>query len=318
MMSRLTPFLALVCVVGCSAEKEVFSSDPRETLRPPLSDAGEPSVTGMVVDASAPSIDAGVSTRADAATDAPAVAPELCDGVDNDRNGTVDDVDVGNDGVCDCLLIATLGKAGGSGQGDVFGGWLDARSDNGAADLADQTLTPELLARYQVIVAQDVHDQRAYSAAEIDALQRWVENGGGLLTLIGYAGVEERTNANAILARFGLDYGAKPILPRSGGKTVAVKTWVPHPVTTGVTSVGVDNGYEVGGDGTALASEGGFTLLRAKEVGRGHVLAWGDEWITYNTEWSSNAGYQVEPLWLNMIKWLTAAKVCQVPPPALL
>jgi hypothetical protein len=267
----------------------------------------------MLVDASAPSLDARAASRADAAVDAHSVAAEVCDGMDNDGNGTVDDVDVGNDGVCDCLLIATLGKVGGSGKGDVFGGWLDARSDNAATDLADQTLTPELLARFQVIVAQDIHDQRAYTAAEIDALQRWVENGGGLLTLIGYAGVEERTNANAILARFGIDYGDKPILPRSGGKTIAVKTWQPHPVTAGVASVGVDNGYPVQGAGTVLASEGGFDLLRAKEVGSGHVLAWGDEWITYNTEWASDNGYQVEQLWLNMIKWLTAAKVCQVP-----
>jgi hypothetical protein len=271
-------------------------------------------VTGMQVDASAVSIDARVVSERDASTDAPRPLPEVCDGVDNDLNGTADDVDVGHDGVCDCLAIATLGKPGGSGKGDVFGSWLDTRSDTGAADLGAQTLTPELLARYQVIVAQDIHDQRVYTSAELDALQRWVESGGGLLTTTGYAGVSERTNVNGILARFGLDYADKPILPRSGGKTIPVRTWTPHPVTMGVTSVGVDNGYEVRGAGAVLASEGGLTLLRAQEVGSGHVLAWGDEWITYNTEWSDDAGYQVEQLWLNVIKWLTAAKVCQVPP----
>jgi hypothetical protein len=307
-------------LLGCAAEKEVLTSDPRETLLPMLPDAGEPTVIGSIdVDARAPlALDAAFASS-DAAPDAGRSSPEVCDGLDNDGNGTVDDVDVGHDGVCDCLLIATLGKAGGSGQGDVFGSWLDARSDSGATDLKDQTLTKELLARFQVIVAQDIHDQRAYSAAEIDALQQWVEAGGGLLTLVGYAGVDERTNVNNVLARFGLDYGSKPILARNGAaKTIPVKTWAPHPVTTGVTAVGVDNGYAAEGTGIALASEGGYDLLKAKEVGSGHVLAWGDEWITYDSEWKNNTDYQVEHLWLNMIKWLTAARVCQVPPPPLL
>lgn len=125
---------------------------------------------------------------------------EVCDGVDNDGDGIIDNVDKNKDGVCDCLLIATLGVKGGSGQGDVLAAWLTARSDTGATDLADQTLTPELLAKFQVIVAQ----------------------------------------------------------------------------------------------------------------GKGHVFLWGDEWITYNSEWNDHPDYQVQLLWLNAIKWLTAAGECQV------
>jgi hypothetical protein len=308
--------VALVCALGCADEQQVLTSDPMATPARPLADAGARADTGGVgLDASArPQLDSAIAARSDAASAAPPPPAERCDGVDNDGNGTVDDVDVGRDGVCDCLLIATLGKAGGSGSGDVFGSWINARSDNGADDLADQTLTPELLAKYQVIVAQDLHDQRAYSPAEIDALVAWVHAGGGLLTLIGYAGVDERTQANAILARFGIDYGSKPILARSGVKTIPVTTWTAHPVTAGITAVGVDNGYPVEGGGGVLAQEGGYDLLRALEVDAGHVLAWGDEWITYDSEWKNNTDYQVELLWLNMIKWLTAARVCQVPP----
>ncbi|HEY6878864.1 MAG TPA: hypothetical protein VI299_12630 [Polyangiales bacterium] len=296
-----------VCALGCASNHEV-SSYPVD-LAPGL-DGGAPTAA-TVVDANAGKIDAALPARGDAAA---ADEPEVCDGVDNDANGIIDDVDVGRDGVCDCLLIATLGHPGGSGQGDVFGTWLDARSDQGAAELGDATLTPQLLAKYQLIVAQDLHNLDAYSPQELDALEAWVRAGGGLLTLIGYAKPDERTNANAILARFGIDYGAMPILPRSGQATVPVRDWVPHPVTEGVTAVGVDNGYPVEGAGSALASEAGYTLLRAAPIGEGHVLAWGDEWITYDSEWQNGGSYQVERLWLNMIKWLTAARVCQVPP----
>src|SRR5215471_12066654 len=65
---------------------------------------------------------------------------EICDGIDNDGNGIIDDVDVGHDGICDCLLIATLGVPGTWGQGDVFAAWLSSRSNFGAADLNDQVL----------------------------------------------------------------------------------------------------------------------------------------------------------------------------------
>lgn len=36
--------------------------------------------------------------------------PEICDGKDNNADGLVDNVDAGNDGVCDCLKVATLGE----------------------------------------------------------------------------------------------------------------------------------------------------------------------------------------------------------------
>src|SRR5690606_27364464 len=115
---------------------------------------------------------------------------EVCDGVDNDGNGIIDDVDIGEDGVCDCIRIATLGLAGQWGNGDVFAEWLSTRAVQGAASLADQVLTPELLEPYQVIVAQNVSTiGRTYGDSEIAALQAWVEGGGGLMTLIGYAGV---------------------------------------------------------------------------------------------------------------------------------
>jgi hypothetical protein len=243
-------------------------------------------------------------------------SPEVCDGTDNDGNGIIDDVDVGNDGICDCLRIATLGEPGKWGEGDVFATWLSTRSESGATDLAGQVLTKELLEGFQVIVAQDLSALgRTYAAAEIAALDAWVRAGGGLLTLIGYGDPPERANANALLGSFGMAYGAEQILQKNGGATVPITGWVDHPATQGVSRVGVDNGYPVEGSGVTLATEQGHVMLKAQEVEEGHVLVWGDEWITYNSEWKDHPDYQVELLWVSMIKWLTPRNVCQVPIP---
>lgn len=243
--------------------------------------------------------------------DAAGLGPEVCDGVDNDRNGIIDDVDEGGDGICDCLLIATLGSAGMWGDGDVFAAWLDARSDVGAVDLADQVLTPELLAPYQVIVAQDMYG-RDYTDAEATALREWIEDGGGLMTLTGYhVDSSERTNINQLLEPSGIQYDATPIL--AGSPTIPVTTWHEHPVSDSVMQVGVDRGYEVVGDGEVIAEEDGLVLLRATTLGAGKVLVWGDEWITYDSEWVENPQYQLERFWLNAIKWLTPEAECQVP-----
>jgi hypothetical protein len=323
----LVGFCALVALAcaACASEQEVLVSDPAATATSAASDAAVVVVQPFVgIDGGltvAPPMDAGARADAgslDASTGDAAPtrsAVEVCDGADNDGNGTIDDVDLMRDGICDCLKIATLGIPGGSGEGDIFGSWLDSRSDSPATPLRDAQLTPELLRQYQIIVVEDLHTlKRTYSDAELDSLAAWVRNGGGLMTLIGYAKPDERTNVNELLRRFGVSYGEQPILARTGTTTVAVSTWLgPHPVVEGVKRVGVDNGYPVLGEGTTLAREGGFDLLKVQEVGNGHLIVWGDEWITYDSEWSRQSDYQVERLWVNMIKWLTVARVCQVP-----
>jgi len=241
---------------------------------------------------------------------------EVCDGIDNDGNGFVDDVDVGNDGVCDCLRIATLGEAGQWGEGDVFATWLEERSDDGAHPLGSQELTDELLADYQIIVVQNVSAiGRSYAASEVEALQTFIANGGGVMTMIGYADPSEIDNVNLLLEPLGLSYGATQILGGSGGSTTPVTEWTAHPITAGITLVGVDNGYPVQGAGTVYAQQGGWDVGRALDTGTGHVAMWGDEWISYDSEWNDHPEYQVEQFWINMIHWLTPVEDCQIPVP---
>jgi len=256
---------------------------------------------------------------------------EVCDGVDNDGNGIIDDVDADHDGMCDCLRAGVLGYPGDRAMSqlqDLMHGRAVA-----TARLAGQELTPALLSELDVVIVQDVQDGeaagtigkegigvgigRAYSAAEVQALQDWVVAGGGLMALSGYTGnTGEVTNANRLLAPFQMSYGTEFVLP-AGGSSRPVTHWESsHPLANGVTQVGIDSGHSVSG-GTLVAWEptrGAYDVGRAEEWSRGHVFVWADDWITYDSDWNI-AQYQNRRLWLNSFKWLATAGYCQVPIP---
>jgi hypothetical protein len=253
--------------------------------------------------------------------------PEVCDGVDNDENGITDDVDAGGDGVCDCLSIGTIGHIGPwSNGGNIFETWLNARTPQGAVALGDQELTAERLAALQVIVVlhagtleivdnegETTPANHAFSEAETAAFAAWIENGGGVMTTIGYSHDEaaEVENVNRLLAPVGMGYSTSRL-----DLTDFISDWDEHPVTTGVTNIFTDNGVEPEGDGTTVArGNDDGAALQVLETGNGHVVVWGDEWITYDSEWEDVEGQQVELFWLNILKWLSPEKVCQVPIP---
>jgi hypothetical protein len=250
---------------------------------------------------------------------------EVCDGLDNDGNGIIDDVDAQGDGLCDCLNIATVGEIGPwSDGGNVFKTWLNTRSPRPATDLGDQILTDELLKPFQVVVVlysatmelngnnRTLPAHHAFSDEEVAAFTRWVRGGGGVMTTIGYIWDEtkEVMNVNRLLAPLGMAYStSKRDLGGSCDK------WVAHPVTDQVKRIGTMDGVEPDGpEGTTLAYDGsGRVALQVATPQAGHVIVWGDEWITYDSQWQAVQDQQVERFWLNMLKWLTPPKVCQVP-----
>jgi len=101
------------------------------------------------------------------------------------------------------------------------------------------------------------------------------------MTMTGYSSPpNDNANVNILLAPFGLSYGEVQILKKgASATTVPITEFAAHPITTGVTAVGVDNGYEVSGPAspdpqsnfTVYATGGGYRVGEAIQIGKGHV-----------------------------------------------
>ena len=118
-------------------------------------------------------------------------------------------------------------------------------------------------------------------------------------------------NVNRLLGNVGMGYSTTNL-----GLTNYVTNWTPHPVTDGVRNIFTDNGVEPAGSGTTVAmGQGNRVALQVMQAETGRVVVWGDEWITYDSEWVDVEDQQIELFWLNILKWLSPPKTCQVPIP---
>jgi hypothetical protein len=229
------------------------------------------------------------------------VGTELaCDGVDENENGIVDDVDKGKDGLCDCLHIGFLGALAsdnGNSTG-AFQAWLEARSDVPVKQIgARDKITADVLADLQVLIIGNMRERgnAGFSNDELSAFSQWIQGGGGVMSLAGYSANPNDMQATVqLLAPTGMGYdlsvGGAGVLGMvmNGPPPVIVHgiTAPDHPTVEGIKALGVFNAYPVTGDGQVIVREGNYTLAEAKEIGGGHVFVFADEWITQDVLWS--------------------------------
>jgi hypothetical protein len=289
----------------------------------------------------------GAASQADAAT---VKSRAECDG--------------GTDADCTCppFNVAVIGKPGTWGavrNGDpptALMDWLNsssagtARADNFTDH---KTLTPDFLATYNVIIFASLSEDSdngpwwTFSADEIAAFQAWVENGGGAIFLSGYSSGPEQAPSNQLLGFTGIQFNQDRVgscidwqicgCTNSSTLTDWVQTDpVIASLSTGVTMVGFEGGHSITAPAdvhvaaTVDNNVGGAVVkasaLVGKLAGKGRVLAFGDEWITYTSLWTGAGNpkasdpsckgflpqdkYQIAQFWYNMIRWSYPAADC--------
>jgi hypothetical protein len=267
----------------------------------------------------APLIIPGVSAGAGGVNTSGQVIPNFgtettCDGQDNDGNGIIDDVDVGGDGLCDCIRIGFFGEvASDAGSAtDSFEAWLIARSGLiPIQHLAGRDeLTAEWLASLQVLIVGGLKDRAAsagnkpaFSSSEIAAFDDWIQNkGGGVITLSGYtSNIADARPVSELIEHTGLSYDLTSVSGPGVISEDGPPVWLngiatpDHPIVAGVEEVGIFYGYPVQGDGTVIFTGEGYKLGMAKQWGIGRVFAFSDEWITQDATWSGLANGQQNP-----------------------
>lgn len=265
----------------------------------------------------------------------------------------------GADCTCPTLRVAVFGKPGkwganrGGDSDTAFQEWLNSSSAGTAKAnvyASKPTLTTDFLAQYDVIVLASLSEDSesgpfwSFDEAEVLAFQDWVENKkGGVIALTGYAGDSSETKpANQLLAFSGLTYKAEAAWASCSDWTICgcagsntLSTWVKtDPViadlSNNVSMIGFENGrpINVPADGhvvaTAQVNNVMEPVIAGKIAGTGRVLVYGDEWITYTSQWTGAGvdptkctdgyypqdAYQTAQFWFNMIKWVQPRATC--------
>lgn len=252
----------------------------------------------------------------------------------------------------------------------AFQNWLNTQStahvDNYEMKPA---LTADFLAKYDVIILQWMvangkqNDDGApwvFSADEVSALKDWVNKGGGIVALSGYqcedpSCIQDITATNQLLSftdiQFNRDValtpktvnqndlycwgGSIPLGAPISSDTYSTGTWdQTSPIGAHVTDVGAFDARTITSTAATVdVSDANGHYAVHEQIGQGHVVAYGDEWVTYSGEWTGTSAclgdggvfgnmydpcykkspasiFQISQFWYNSIKYAASTVQC--------
>jgi len=286
---------------------------------------------------------------------------------------------------CTCFNIASIGIGGQTGAQagttsakdnvQAFLSYLNSASSIGIAQLGcstdagcmsptKPTLTAAFLGQYDVIIFQwmansivvnpkggyDGVGYWTWGADELAALKTWVNGGGGMIVLSGYANDNmmnlEINPANQLLgAVSGIQFAPSDTFGavETGNASYCLGDSDPATGWSATTPLG-ENITEVGAFHGKTVVPGPMSIVDCKDpvngvlaahedLGKGHVYAYGDEWVTYTSQWDPPPGqpagycsldgstangdvpavqvaYQVPQFWENAISYASQATMC--------
>lgn len=195
-----------------------------------------------------------------------------------------------------------------------------------------------------------------FTQAELDALKTWVMGGGGVIVLSGFdycpnatlpgctaGSMGELGPTNQIIEAltdikytetdtFGATVTGNAEFCLGGSDPVGGWAAAPDLLGQNITAVGAFHGRGITpGPNATTDCESGTTVCAAHEdVGKGHVYAYTDEWVTYTSQWNTQlagycsldgstangdvpaaaAAYQVPQFWTNAISYAASATMC--------
>lgn len=212
-------------------------------------------------------------------------------------------------------------------------------------------------------------DYWTYSSDEIAAVSDWVQNkGGSIIALTGYFSDNsfEIGPTNQLIGFSGLTFNPddiveqadcppNPAQPANGqqtcycwGNSIPITLWnTASPIAQNITEVGAFRGRSITIAPTANATVVAtfnetsgtyagktYDIGVSVQAGKGRVFAWGDEWITYNSQWdgtslsepasaysnsydpcynqSPTQVFQIPQLWYNTLRWCAPLVDCKL------
>jgi hypothetical protein len=162
-----------------------------------------------------------------------------------------------------------------------------------------------MLAQYDVVILDQV--ARSFDPSEAAVLAAWVQAGGSVMSLCGFANsASDWQQPDSLLADLPLQFNSTLYLATlPNGCPGDVTDIAMYPVTAGLHAVPFCGGFgvTVAGACDPIAFVQGSPVGAVCEQGAGRVYLWGDEWVEYSSTWVP--GMDTQQFWQDAIDWLT-------------